>query len=199
VTFNVTNYNQIPVGTIYTYLTGIDLPVGAFPCDGRELSRSVYSDLFAIIGVTYGTGDGTTTFNIPELTHHDSTLRYLIQAVDCQSAVQANRLVVALSVVKTDGNKLATVTMQVQDSLNAANAAGTFALRAWFVTDPADPAALAPVPPTAPGASQMELVTDTAGLRTLEVWNSTVAWAGGICVSLGSEVFTAELSITGTT
>ena len=35
-------------------------------CDGREVSREAYSDLFEAIGTTYGEGDGTTTFNIPD-------------------------------------------------------------------------------------------------------------------------------------
>lgn len=35
-------------------------------CDGREISREAYPDLFEAIGTTYGEGDGTTTFNIPD-------------------------------------------------------------------------------------------------------------------------------------
>lgn len=40
---------------------------GWLPCDGRALSRSVYAALFAAIGTTWGPGDGSTTFNIPDL------------------------------------------------------------------------------------------------------------------------------------
>ena len=36
-------------------------------CDGRAVSRSDYSELFAVIGTTYGSGDGSTTFNLPNL------------------------------------------------------------------------------------------------------------------------------------
>ena len=35
-------------------------------CDGREISRTDYPELFEAIGTTYGEGDGTTTFNIPD-------------------------------------------------------------------------------------------------------------------------------------
>lgn len=35
-------------------------------CDGREISREAYPDLFEAIGTTYGEGNGTTTFNIPD-------------------------------------------------------------------------------------------------------------------------------------
>ena len=37
------------------------------PCDGRELNRSEYSELYTLIGDTYGSGNGSTTFNIPNL------------------------------------------------------------------------------------------------------------------------------------
>jgi len=42
-------------------------PEGWMVCDGRELSRGQYSDLFTSIGTNYGAGDGSTTFNIPDL------------------------------------------------------------------------------------------------------------------------------------
>ena len=38
-------------------------------CDGRALSRDAYPSLFAKIGTTYGAGDGTTTFNLPNITN----------------------------------------------------------------------------------------------------------------------------------
>lgn len=41
-------------------------PTGWLLCDGRLVSRSVFADLFAAIGVAYGAGDGTTTFAIPD-------------------------------------------------------------------------------------------------------------------------------------
>jgi microcystin-dependent protein len=42
-------------------------PSGWLQCDGAAVSRSTYSDLFAIIGTIYGAGDGSTTFNLPDL------------------------------------------------------------------------------------------------------------------------------------
>ena len=42
-------------------------PSGWLECDGAAVSRSTYSDLFAIIGTIYGAGDGSTTFNVPDL------------------------------------------------------------------------------------------------------------------------------------
>jgi len=42
-------------------------PVGYVLCDGAAISRTTYADLFAIISTTYGTGNGSTTFNVPDL------------------------------------------------------------------------------------------------------------------------------------
>ena len=43
------------------------VPIGFLECDGSALSRTTYARLFADIGETYGIGDGSTTFNIPDL------------------------------------------------------------------------------------------------------------------------------------
>jgi microcystin-dependent protein len=42
-------------------------PSGYLLCDGTAVSRSIYSALFAAIGVAWGAGDGSTTFNVPDL------------------------------------------------------------------------------------------------------------------------------------
>ena len=42
-------------------------PAGYVLCDGTAISRTTYADLFAIIGSTYGAGNGSTTFNVPDL------------------------------------------------------------------------------------------------------------------------------------
>jgi len=42
-------------------------PSGYLPCDGAAVSRSTYAALFAVIGTTFGAGNGTTTFNVPDL------------------------------------------------------------------------------------------------------------------------------------
>lgn len=42
-------------------------PAGWLTCDGSAISRTDYSNLFSAIGTTYGSGDGSTTFNIPNL------------------------------------------------------------------------------------------------------------------------------------
>lgn len=43
------------------------IPSGWLECDGSAVSRTTYADLFAIISTTFGVGDGSTTFNLPDL------------------------------------------------------------------------------------------------------------------------------------
>ncbi|MEM3097392.1 MAG: tail fiber protein [Nitrososphaerales archaeon] len=57
---------NIPVGTIVAY-GGSTAPSGWLLCDGSAVSRTTYSALFDVIGTTYGSGDGSTTFNLPDL------------------------------------------------------------------------------------------------------------------------------------
>jgi microcystin-dependent protein len=57
---------RVPTGSV-TAFAGASAPSGYLMCDGSELSRETYSSLFSIIGTTYGTGNGTTTFNVPNL------------------------------------------------------------------------------------------------------------------------------------
>ena len=56
----------MPVGSMLMW-TSADLPSGWLRCDGGAVSRVTYSQLFAAIGTTYGSGDGSTTFNLPNL------------------------------------------------------------------------------------------------------------------------------------
>lgn len=53
-------------GIIVTIPTS-SIPAGFLECDGSAISRTVYADLFTNIGTTYGVGDGSTTFNLPDL------------------------------------------------------------------------------------------------------------------------------------
>lgn len=50
-----------------TLFAGDTAPDGWLLCDGSNVSRTTYADLFAVIGTTYGAGDGTSTFGLPNL------------------------------------------------------------------------------------------------------------------------------------
>lgn len=56
----------IPVGCIFPY-AGTTAPTGWLFCNGQAVSRSVESQLWDVLGTTYGAGNGTTTFNLPDL------------------------------------------------------------------------------------------------------------------------------------
>lgn len=56
----------VPIGTLQLY-AGTVYPTGWLRADGSAISRTTYADLFSIIGTTYGSGDGSTTFNLPNL------------------------------------------------------------------------------------------------------------------------------------
>lgn len=55
-----------PVGTIGEY-AGDDTPAGWLECNGIPINRQSYATLFEVIGVRFGAGDGTNTFNTPDL------------------------------------------------------------------------------------------------------------------------------------
>lgn len=56
----------LPPGTVVPF-GGVSAPNGWLLCDGSEISRSTYADLFAAISTHHGAGNGSTTFNIPDL------------------------------------------------------------------------------------------------------------------------------------
>jgi microcystin-dependent protein len=60
-------YFSIPIGSIVPYIINNDLPDGFLICNGAAISREEYLDLFEKIGTIYGVGDGSTTFNLPDL------------------------------------------------------------------------------------------------------------------------------------
>lgn len=55
-----------PTGAVLDF-AGASAPSGWLLCYGQPVSRTTYADLFAVVGTTYGVGDGSTTFNLPDL------------------------------------------------------------------------------------------------------------------------------------
>jgi len=58
----------VPSGALFMWPTST-APTGYLNCNGTAVSRTTYSTLFAVVGTTFGTGDGTTTFNLPNYTN----------------------------------------------------------------------------------------------------------------------------------
>jgi microcystin-dependent protein len=63
---NVSTPAGVPSGSVFCMAT-TTVPTGYLECNGAAVSRSTYSDLFSAISTTWGSGDGSTTFNLPDL------------------------------------------------------------------------------------------------------------------------------------
>lgn len=72
-------------GMILDYVTG-SAPPGWLNCGGQAVSRTTYAALFGTIGTFYGAGDGSTTFNLPDLRGR------VVAGIDDMGGVAANRL-----------------------------------------------------------------------------------------------------------
>ena len=75
----------MPTGSIMSF-AGSSAPTGYLLCDGAAISRSTYSTLFGLLATTYGAGDGSTTYNIPDLRGR------VIAGQDDMGGASANRL-----------------------------------------------------------------------------------------------------------
>ncbi len=62
----ITPVSSNPLGSFFTF-AGTTPPTGYLECDGSAVSRTTYANLFAVIGTMYGVGNGTTTFNLPDM------------------------------------------------------------------------------------------------------------------------------------
>lgn len=62
----LSGFSSLPIGAVVDY-AGTTPPTGFLLCFGQAVSRSTYASLFAVLGTSFGTGDGSTTFNLPDL------------------------------------------------------------------------------------------------------------------------------------
>lgn len=58
--------NGVPAGSVFSFAT-TTVPTGYLECNGAAVSRSTYASLFSAISTTWGVGDGSSTFNLPDL------------------------------------------------------------------------------------------------------------------------------------
>lgn len=75
----------VPTGVTLPY-AGTSAPTGYLLCYGQAVDRTTYADLFSAISTTYGTGDGSTTFNLPDLRGR------VVAGQDDMGATSADRL-----------------------------------------------------------------------------------------------------------
>jgi microcystin-dependent protein len=88
-----------PTGSIIAF-AGINAPTGWLLCYGQAVLRTTYADLFAVFDTIYGVGDGSTTFNIPDLRGRT------IAGQDDMGSVSADRLTGAGGIGGIDGDVL---------------------------------------------------------------------------------------------
>ena len=63
---NLTGIQGVNTGIVIPW-SDSSIPSGFLECNGTAVSRTTYADLFSVVGTTYGVGDGSTTFNVPDL------------------------------------------------------------------------------------------------------------------------------------
>jgi microcystin-dependent protein len=76
---------SVPAGAVMPF-AGNTSPAGWLLCFGQAISRTEYSALFSVLGTAYGTGDGSTTFNLPDLRGR------VVAGVDNMGGTAASRL-----------------------------------------------------------------------------------------------------------
>lgn len=118
----------VPIGAIIPY-AGSTAPFGTLICNGAAISRSAYPELFEAIGTTWGAGDGSTTFNIPDLRG------YFLRGVGGNSAGLAAEQGDAIR--NLNGN----VQIRPSQSIDAldVNTTGTFVTLGTHLGDSGDP------------------------------------------------------------
>lgn len=88
----------LPPGVIFPYVA-TTAPSGYLLCNGQAVSRATYAALFAVIGTSYGAGDGSTTFNVPDVRGR------VIAGSDSMGTSAASRL--TATTMSPDGTSLA--------------------------------------------------------------------------------------------
>lgn len=96
----------VPIGTVMDF-GGATAPNGWLLCFGQAVSRTVYALLFAIIGTAFGTGDGSTTFNLPDLRGRASIGADNMGGTAADRVTQGVSGVLASSVGQAGGSQLA--------------------------------------------------------------------------------------------
>lgn len=76
------SFGLSPTGTLMAYAS-TTAPDGWLLADGSAVSRTTYADLYSLLGTSYGVGDGSTTFNLPDVRG-----RAIVMASSTQSALQ---------------------------------------------------------------------------------------------------------------
>lgn len=113
----ITGGSRVPAGVVDYFAAG-SVPAGYLECNGAAISRTVYAALFAVIGTTYGAGDGATTFKIPDCRGE------FIRALDSGRGVDAGRAIGTAqggTVISNKINAAGAIIVSGTDSLTASS------------------------------------------------------------------------------
>ena len=139
------------------HFAGASAPTGWLACNGAAVSRVAYANLFAAIGATYGAGDGSTTFNLPDLRGE------FLRGHDAGRGVDAGRVLGSSQVgsLNTYDNTPAAVRVTALYNADLSDAA----FRARLGVDPIDARDLSSIGLiTAEGIFDAETVTNASGV-----------------------------------
>jgi microcystin-dependent protein len=100
-----------PTGAVMAF-AGASAPTGWLLCNGQAVSRTDYASLYAVLSTTYGSGNGSTTFNLPDLRGRAPV------GLDAMGATDAGRLDVSESLGGSGGNQYHTLTTAQMPSHN---------------------------------------------------------------------------------
>ena len=106
----------VPIGAVFHFAAST-APTGFLKANGAAVSRATFAALFAITGTTYGAGDGTTTFNLPDLRGE------FIRGWDDARGIDASR---AFGSAQTDGIRASTVAGIARTFYSGQSATGEF-------------------------------------------------------------------------
>ena len=115
----------LPIGTIEICASST-IPTGYLLCNGQAISRTNYIDLFNYIGTTYGSGDGSTTFNIPNFNTNQSMPYYDTNALSYGSGGGGNTIAVTSNNLPTHTHAQSLTLSQHSHSVNTLNSIGTY-------------------------------------------------------------------------
>lgn len=116
-----------PTGTVITFAS-VTAPSGYLVCDGSEISREEYANLFTVIGETFGVGDGSTTFKLPDLRGE------FIRGFDGGRGIDSNRAFGSFQVdsFKEHGHNMRFTNSQSNSNYN--NSTGSFMLNTSYLS-----------------------------------------------------------------
>jgi microcystin-dependent protein len=123
---NLTSIQGVNTGIVVPWGSA-SIPSGFLECNGTAVSRTTYSALFAVVGTTYGVGDGTTTFNVPDLTD-----RTIVNKSNTKSLAQtggANTVTPTGNISGSTGSTTLT-TCQIPSHLHSSGAGGSTSVNA---------------------------------------------------------------------